>query len=144
MSYLLDTNIFNQLLDGRIAEVDLPSDAQLLATYIQLQEIKNTKCQDRRNSLEQKFIEVDPKTVPVETSLWNVTPWGEGRYGGGNELFVSLLKELDEMNKAKANNYADALIAEVVLLNGYALITADQDLANLVESRGGRTVRFNP
>ncbi len=141
---MLDTNIFNQLLDGRISVVDLPSDGRLIATFIQLQEIRNTKSQSRRIELEEIFVEIDPKTVPVETSLWNVTPWGQGSYGGPSEIFASLLAELDAMNTAKNNNYADVLIAEVVLVNNYTLVTADQDLANLIESRGGQLVRFNP
>ena len=144
MAYLLDTNIFNQLVDGRISLAELPNDSQLLATYLQMQEIGNTKRQERREELLRKFHEINPQTVPVETSLWGVTPFGEGKYGGDSDLFNSLLVELDSKNNGKKNNYADALIAEVTIVNSHTLITADQDLANLVESRDGKLRRFAP
>ena len=144
MAYLLDTNIFNQLLDGRISVTNLPSDGKLTATSIQLQEIKNTKCDFRRDELLQIFDEISAETVSVQSSIWGVTPWGEGRFGGQSNLYNLLLAELDAMNNAKANNYADALTAEVVLVKNQTLITADQDLANLVETRGGKLIRFPP
>ena len=142
MGYLLDTNIFNQLVDERISFAELPNDAPLLATYLQMQEIENTKRPERREVLLSKFQEVNPQTVPVETSLWGVTPYGQGKYGGDSDLFKSLLTELDSKNKSKKNNYADALIAEVTIVNSYTLITADQDLADLVEGRSGKLKRF--
>ena len=142
MAYLLDTNISNQLVDDRISFAELPTDGPLLATYLQMQEIGNTKREERRILLISKFQEINPQTVPVETSLWNVTPWGEGKYGGNSVLYEELLAELDAKNNAKKNNYADVLIAEVTIVNGHTLITADQDLANLVEGRGGKLKRF--
>lgn len=143
MAYLLDTNIFNQLVDGRISFADLPCDGPFLATYLQVQEIGNTNRQERRELLQSKFQEINPQTVPVETSLWGVTPYGEGKYGGDSDLFKSLLVELDAKNNAKKNNYADVLIAEVTIVNGHTLITADQDLADLVEGRNGKLKRFS-
>ena len=85
---------------------------------------------------------VNPQTVPVETSLWGVTPYGQGKYGGGSELFKALLVALDSKNNGKKNNYADALIAEVTIVNSYTLITADQYLADLVVSKSGKLKRF--
>ena len=142
MGYLLDTNIFNQLVDGRISFSEIPNDAPLLATYLQFQEIGNTKRPERREVLQRKFQEVNPQTVPVETSLWGVTPYGQGKYGGGSELFKALLVALDSKNNGKKNNYADALIAEVTIVNSYTLITSDQYLADLVVSKSGKLKRF--
>ena len=142
MAYLLDTNIFNQLVDERISFTELPTDGLLLATYLQMQEIGKTKREERRILLMRKFKEINPQTVPVETSLWNVTPWGEGKYGGNSVLYEELLAELDTKNNAKKNNYADVLIAEVTIVNGHTLITADQHLADLVEGRNGKLKRF--
>jgi hypothetical protein len=48
MGYVLDTNIFNKLLDGRLDHSMLPSDRPLLATRLQLQELNRTKDSDRR------------------------------------------------------------------------------------------------
>lgn len=142
MAYLLDTNIFNQFVDNRISIDELPQDDSLLATYLQIEEINKTNNQNRKDELLKKFHEVNPKRVPVETALWDATPWGEGKYGGDSELYKELLIELDAMNNKKANNYTDVLIAEVTIQNGHTLITADQDLADLVESRKGKLIRF--
>ncbi|MDN4017149.1 hypothetical protein [Zwartia panacis] len=142
MAYLLDTNIFNQLVDNRISIDELPQDDSLLATYLQIEEINKTNNQNRKDELLKKFHEVNPKRVPVETALFDATPWNEGKYGGDSELYKELLIELDAMNNKKANNYADVLIAEVIIQNGHTLITADQDLADLVENRNGKLIRF--
>ena len=142
VAYLLDTNIFNQLVDARISIAELPNDGPFLATYLQIQELGNTKSQDRREVLLSKFQEVNPQTVPVETSVWGITPYGEGQYGGDSDIFNSLLAEHNAKSNAKKSNLADVLIAEVAIVNGHTLITADQDLADLMESSGGKFIRF--
>jgi hypothetical protein len=142
MAYLLDTNIFNKLLDGDLQFEQLPTDGPLLATYLQLKEIGDTNNTERRIALQNKFHEINPQPIPVESSLWNVTPWGEGKYGGQGNFYNYFLTELNQKNKSKKSNYADALIAEVVITNRYILLTADHDLAVLVTQKGGQVFRF--
>jgi predicted nucleic acid-binding protein len=46
------------------------------------------------------------------------------------------MREALEAIKSKPNNWQDALIASVALKNGYSLVTADKDLANVAISFG--------
>jgi hypothetical protein len=90
VAYLLDTNIFNQLVDARISFAELPNNGQFLATYLQIQELGNTKSQDRREVLLSKFQEVNPQTVPVSNkkealryaSEMSKTSWDDARAEG--------------------------------------------------------------
>jgi predicted nucleic acid-binding protein len=44
--------------------------------------------------------------------------------------------ELDALNKGKRNNWHDAIIAQTALVNGYALMTDDYDLAEVAKRYG--------
>ncbi|MEQ1534054.1 MAG: hypothetical protein HOO97_07225 [Sideroxydans sp.] len=43
MSYVVDTNIFNNLVDGVFRIEDLPSGGPFPATHVQIDELNNTK-----------------------------------------------------------------------------------------------------
>ncbi len=136
MKYMLDTNIFNVLLDGKIDLDKFPKDAEFIATAIQIQEIKNTKNLDRREKLIDKFNEIGTNRIPTTSAVWNITAWGEGCYGEG-KLYKNILDTINKKNKHRINNYADALIAETSIINEAILVTADNDLAQVVNHYGG-------
>lgn len=46
------------------------------------------------------------------------------------------------LNKSKANNARDILIAEVAIANEYTLLTSDRDLATVAEKHGGKVVYY--
>jgi hypothetical protein len=46
MKYVLDTNIINWLIDGRVKRESLPSDGEFVATHIQIDEINRTSEED--------------------------------------------------------------------------------------------------
>ena len=46
------------------------------------------------------------------------------------------------MNKSKPNNLQDVLIAEVAIVNGFTLLTADGDLSEVVKHHGGMAAYF--
>ena len=55
---MLDTNIFDSVAKGRLALDGLPSDGKLLATRVQLEELKNTENDDLRSRLLTTFEEI--------------------------------------------------------------------------------------
>ncbi len=136
MKYMLDTNIFNVYLDGKFDLKDFPKDAEFIATAIQIQELKNTKNPYRREELIRQFNEIGVTRTPTASAVWNVTAWGEGCFGEGR-LYQNILKALDEQNKSRSNNYADALIAETAITIEAILVTTDVDLAKIVPKSGG-------
>ena len=141
MSYVVDTNIFNNLVDGVFRIEDLPSDSPFLATHVQIDELNNTKDAERRARLFLMFAEVRPQVVPTESFVWDVSRWDHGKWGDGI-LYEKLKQDLDALNKSKANNARDILIAEVAIVNEYTLLTADRDLATVVKKHGGKVVYY--
>lgn len=108
MKYMVDTNIINWLVDGSLSTDDFPKDAAFVATHIQHDELSKTRDSERKQSLLDQF----------------------------NLLFGQLKSALDSLNHCKSNNSEDALIAEAAIVNGYTLITADEDLHNIAENYG--------
>jgi hypothetical protein len=142
MTYVVDTNIFNKLVDGLIGIEDLPSNGPYLATHIQIDEINNTKDSDRRALLFLKFAELRPQVIPTESFVWDVSRWDQGKWSDG-VLFEALKHDLDVLNKSKSNNARDILIAEVAITNGYTLVTADRDLADIAKKHGCKVAYFS-
>lgn len=143
MSYVLDTNIFNLLLDEKISPLDLPSDESYFATHLQIDEIKKTNHTLRRDNLLSKFEEINPKILPTETCIWDISHWDHAKWSDG-KLFTELKNALDLRNKSKKNNPIDALIGETCIFNAYTLITADNDLSTVVKEYGGKVLFFRP
>ena len=134
ITYMLDTNVFNSVLDGK---TDLASLAgkRLVATHVQCDEINNTKDETRRKNLLSIFgITLQE---PTESLVWDVSRWGEAKWGADDGKFTAMHQELDKLNKRKKNNIQDILIAETSIRNGWVLITADADLFNVVTKCGG-------
>ncbi len=142
MSYVVDTNIFNKLVDGVFRIEDLPSDGPYLATHVQVDELNNTKDAERRARLFLMFAEVRPQVVPTESFVWDVSRWDHGKWSDGI-LYEKLKQKLDDLNKSKANNARDILIAEVAIANEHTLLTADRDLATIVKEQGGKVIFLN-
>lgn len=137
MAYVVDTNIFNKLIDGRVGIDELPSDAPYIATHVQIDELNNTKDSERRARLFLIFAEMRPQLVPTESAAWDVSRWDQAKWSDG-ALFEKIKQDLDTLNKSKANNVHDALIAEVAIANGFTLLTADHDLAKVSQDIGGK------
>lgn len=136
MKYMLDTNIFNILLDEGVVFENLPNDGQFIATSMQIWEINQTKNELKRQKLLDKFHEISPKKVPTVTALWGVTSWNEGCYGNGEQYQV-ILEKLNSKNNSKKNNHIDALIAETAMSLNAVLITSDKDLSAVITDLGG-------
>ncbi len=157
---MFDTNIFNRILDGVIGWNELGHKIIAYATHIQRDEIDNTANSVRRDALKQIFesatsgsiptnsfvLDVsrldeaclgNDHVVPTESLVWEVTAWGHGKWGVG-DLYMALQADLDNLNKGKANNIQDALIAETSIRGGYVLVTDDRDLAAVTKKHGGQ------
>ncbi len=162
MKLMFDTNVFNDILDGKIDVMTLPPKAEVFATHIQLDEINNTKDDLRRSRLLSVFhslIEGDSiptestvigvsrlgesklsgKKIPTETMVWDISRWDEAKWSSG-ELYEKIKMELDKKNGGKINNIQDALIAETSIVNEFTLITRDNDLGAVVKSLGGQHI----
>lgn len=76
MRYVVDTNVFNRLVDGRIELATLPFDAELVATHVQIDEINRTTDTERRAQLFLQFAKIAPELLPTESGVWGNLPVG--------------------------------------------------------------------
>ncbi|HEX2668536.1 MAG TPA: hypothetical protein VHP13_09205, partial [Gammaproteobacteria bacterium] len=83
MKFVLDTNLFNRLADGRLTLNDLPQNSQFVATHIQVDEINATRNEARKEVLLNAFKEIAPDIIPTESGVWDVSRWDEFKWGDG-------------------------------------------------------------
>ncbi len=132
MKHVLDTTVFNRVLDGLFDLSSLPNAAGLVATLVQVRELDATKDESRRAALHQVFQEVAPD---LEQAAFSFDTPGAG-FDEGEWSSDPKIAELAKALKPHRNNWKDALIAGTALKNGYALATADQNLAEVAKSFG--------
>jgi len=135
MRCVVDTNVFNWLVDGSLSSEDLPADAEFVATHIQFDELNRTNDPERRARLSRRFKETVDAMVPTDSFVPDVSRLDYGQLSDGSR-YTALKADLDALNGGKANNIQDALIAEVAIANGYTLLTADFDLAKVAKQHG--------
>jgi predicted nucleic acid-binding protein len=144
MRYVVDTDIFNHLLDERIDRSVFPTDAELVATHIQIDEIKRTKLVVRRTELLSTFATVAPSMVPAESGFWGAGgQWGMALKWSSGQRAHSIIAALDAIKK-KRSNKNDALIGEVAMGNGYGLLTSDSALFEVMTERNVATILIVP
>jgi hypothetical protein len=87
MKYVLDTNIFNCLLDGRLSLSALPGDGEFIVTNVQLRELEATSDLVRRTQLLRVFNQVAAVRVLTESFAYDIP-------GSGMAMFdISKRKE---------------------------------------------------
>jgi len=136
MKYLVDTNIFNWLVDRKIADTLLPNDGEFFVTHIQIDEINKTSNEERRARLFLTMASSLSGVIPTETTIIGRSRIGRSKLGSG-KVYTSIKNKLDEINGGKRSNINDALIAEASIVNSHTLLTADVDLASVTEEQGG-------
>lgn len=135
MKCMVDTNIFNRLIDGTLSTEDLPAQAKFFATHIQSDEPNATMDVERRARLLGRFETLVDEVVPTESLVLDLSRLDYCRLGD-SDLYGTIKVDLDRRNGGKANNVQDALIAEVAITNGFTLFAADSDLAEAAKIHG--------
>jgi predicted nucleic acid-binding protein len=134
----------NQQAHRRLIDTeDIPPDAELVATHVQVDELNKTRDEDRRARLFLRFVTTVGSIVPTESTVLDVSRLDYSKLGDG-VLYARVKADLDSLNKGKPNNSQDALIAEVAIANGYTLLTADRDLSVVAQKHGCTVQHFAP
>jgi predicted nucleic acid-binding protein len=141
-TYMLDTNIFNAILDGKAASTSLKGH-RLLVTGIQADELRATSSPERRAALLNVYKEIRPTSLPSSSFAFDIEGAGFGQAywndGSGNfEKMLARLRELDPGGKNAANQVRDVLIAETAMKNGAILVSRDSNLRQVVSEFGGK------
>jgi len=66
--YMLDTTVFNRVLDNDLDSLDFFYKVRCFVTYIQATEINNTSCKQRRDQLWELFNEIKADDLPLEST----------------------------------------------------------------------------
>lgn len=141
--FVLDTCIFNWILDGRIGINDLPSGGMFYATPVQRAELCATADAARREFLLSTLEAITPSLLYAESFMFGVEGAGFGQAKWSDGKTYPALKALLDAKGPKASNTQDALIAEVAFKSRMSLITADKILKEVAESFGIRVVFFS-
>lgn len=141
MKYVVDTNIINWLIDRKIDRATLPNDGEFVATHIQIDEINRTSDEDRRARLFLTLTSTIRELLPTETTVLDISRIDWCKLGDG-VVYTSIKNQLDKKNRGRRNNIHDALIAEVAIANGFTLLTADADLAEVAANHQGAVRRY--
>jgi predicted nucleic acid-binding protein len=140
MKFMLDTNVFNRIIDeGLDPRAVLPHDCRLVGTHVQRDELEATPDATRRADLLQMFDEFVDEGVPTESAVWGVSRWDQAKWGSG--MRERLHTALDELRR-KRNNLQDSLIAETAIVRGCVLVSTDLNLVKVTREFGGQA--YNP
>jgi predicted nucleic acid-binding protein len=145
-SYMLDTNVFNHLVEGKIT-VEQFAEYELYATHIQKNELEECPTLEKRSKLLSIFQFIGPKTLPTPSAVWDVSEWDESCWSDSDGIYGALLNRIIELDrklrKKSRNPYnqpRDALIAETVIKNNLTLITNDKNLTTAIIEHGGTVI----
>lgn len=140
--YMLDTNVFNRVVEGEFAREDLPADAELFVTHQQVAELASTPDSHKEKRIQMMLALLVWRPVLVPTAMvWDAARWGHSAWSDGDD-FTALRSALDALNKGKPNNVADCLIAEAAFAHGHTLVTTDGALAATLQAHGGLVMKL--
>ena len=141
---MLDTNTFNDLLDGKVL-VEIFARRHLLVTGIQADELRATSNPARRKSLLTIFEEVAPATELASSFAFGIEGAGFGQacWNDGSGIFgrmLTRLQELDLKKKKKVrdlrNQIRDVIILETSIKHNAILISNDCNLQKVASEFG--------
>jgi hypothetical protein len=139
--YMLDTTEFNAIVEGKV-DISAYAGMRLFATHIQLDELSNTRSEEKRTRLRAAFEKLGPDRLLTESAVWGISKWGESKWSSGDGMYdgmLALLRTLDKGKKPPENQHRDILIAETAIKWGLTLITGDCKLRKVTEKFGGKT-----
>ena len=127
---MLDTNVYNKLLDNEICINGLKGE--FFTTHIPKDELNDTQKEERRKQLEAKFKEISHRELPTESLVWGTSKWGKAKFSDG-KFYKKLLNLLERAKPKDRGNIKDALIAETAVKNSFILVTNDVALQEAVK-----------
>ena len=143
VGYLLDTVVFNRLVDLDIDPKTVARAGRIYVTHIQGDELQATRRPERAAALLRAFQEVEREQIPTAAAVWNVSKYGEAEWGDADGGYGRMLESLNRRNSSKSNNAQDVLTAITALRRGLTLVTDDADLAAVLREFAGRALSFS-
>jgi hypothetical protein len=134
MKYLLDTCVFNWIVNGTHAPSDLPV-GDYLVTHIQRDEIEKVSDEGRRNALLGAFDLCEAEQVPTGVFVVGVSRVGQAAVGDGGAYhrIFTMLSSMDSRNRKHQSHMADAIIGATAHARQVGLVTADADFFQVMK-----------
>lgn len=134
MKYLLDTCIFNWIVNGTHTLSDLPV-GEYLVTHIQRDEIGKVSDEARRKALLSTFELCEAEQVPTGVFVLGVSRIAQAALGGGGAYhrIYTELTALDGSKRKCQSHMADAIIGATAHVRGVGLVTADADFFQVMK-----------
>lgn len=156
--FMLDTNIFDAIVEEKTDINNLPANYEFYVTHIQKDEIDaidKPEKQDKKKKLSSFFKELKQETiptesfilgtsklgnaklsrVPTESAVYGVSKYGEAKYTSKDSL-------IKKIRKGNLKHTEDALIGETAIKNNLTLVTNDPQFLKKVISLGGKAITF--
>lgn len=140
MTYIVDTEIIDKLVNGEIHLEDLPDDRPFVAVSAQIDRLGAASQEAHRAKLLLKFGEFTGCTVSTEMVTMDGSPWERLQLCNGI-LFKKVKDGLEKWCDTKSNT-RDILLANVAISNKLILVTTNEYLADVVRNLGGEAVHF--
>src|SRR5262245_39946753 len=102
-AYMLDTNVFNILADGQ-ASIGAFRGRRLVATHVQLDELRATKNPARAAALRSAFEKIDPTMESTASAFWDVSNWDQST-ATEDGVVEKMLARLDQLNAATGKKH---------------------------------------
>jgi predicted nucleic acid-binding protein len=138
---LIDTNVFNHMLDRGVSAQELAERGDLFVTPVQRQELAATQNPARREELLRVFLSTPATEKPLQTAVWGFGSWGDGHaWGEEGEHYEGVKRDLESINRKQARSpgrFGDALTAEVALDLDCTLVTEDGSLGSVMKEKHG-------
>jgi predicted nucleic acid-binding protein len=137
IGYMLDTNVFSRLKDGKIHLDQLPFEGPFFVTHVQRDELNADSCETSKAGSWSMFETIDPDAMLTESMVLGISRLGLCKLSD-DDLYSRLLAALESRSKRRSNP-ADAVIAETAIKTGLTLLTCDKALHDSVRDLGGST-----
>jgi len=134
----IDSMIVDKIMGtpGVLASVQTAGTAGalvIIGSHIIRDQLEATRDPDRRRHLLSTYDALPLKSVPTRGAVWDITPWGAGRWGDGAETGISI-GEARTPGKGW-RGLKDALIATTASGEADVLVTEDSNLAKRARNR---------
>lgn len=132
--YIFDTNIFDDMVDGKLELSDIVNckKVEIYVTHIQIDEINKCSDVDRRARLNIFMVKIRPILISTSSCAFDVSRFDESKFGDG--IIFNKIK------KGNINQVEDALIGETAIKEEIVLVTNDKRLKNIVIKLGGDAI----
>jgi predicted nucleic acid-binding protein len=141
--FLLDTNIFNRLVDDDVNLAALRGKGRIYVTHVQRDELAATRSKERAAALLATFDAIEQEKVSTSAAAWNVSKWDEAEWGDADGMFRPMMASLAKRNGGKRNNVQDVLLAVTAHAHHLTLVSEDADLRSVMIQHGGAAMSFD-